>query len=521
MRFLPIGVPYHSHLLAGCTARALAALRAEEASHWTPSDLTFAVYNTHDGTDLRDVKTNLELFSSLFSQVFSEQIYWSEKATQFPSSATHVIDFGTGGASGIGSLCIRNWEGRGIRTILLGNRAEGVGAGKEAWSTGEVLREKRWKDQFSPRLVRTSDGRVHIDTPFSRLLNKPPLMVAGMYVAPRSSRLLTRAGPRARCRPASFRQCSRRATTSSSRVVDTTTPRRCETRSTRSRRRWTYLESASLSTHSTSTSDNGTSLAVLCAADPRRTFQLPLWQQMKKEGLPIEGLCVAAGIPSSEKAKEIIDGLRDAGIKHISFKPGSVDGIRQVINIAGANPDYPIILQWTGGRAGGHHSCEDFHAPILATYSSIRARSNIILVGGSGFGDDNADDTYPYLSGAWSEAFGVMRMPFDGFLFASRVMVAKEAHTSETIKQLIVDAQGVDDHQWCVACLEAVLVLTDAGSKRMTSRREGSSPSRLSSASRSTRSPRAASSSGRSSTRLSSPLPRTSRSRSSLPTSNT
>lgn len=127
---------------------------------------------------------------------------------------------------------------------------------------------------------------------------------------------------------------------------------------------------------------------------------------------------------------------------------GSVDGIRQVINIAAANPDYPIILQWTGGRAGGHHSCEDFHSPILATYSSIRARSNIVLLAGSGFGHDGAEDTYPYLSGEWSEAMGVQRMPFDGFLFGSRVMVAKEAHTSETIKQLIVDAQGVDDHQW-------------------------------------------------------------------------
>jgi enoyl reductase-like protein len=43
---------------------------------------------------------------------------------------------------------------------------------------------------------------------------------------------------------------------------------------------------------------------------------------------------------------------------------------------------------------------------------------------------------------------GAERMPFDGFLFGSRVMVAKEAHTSEAIKQLIVDAKGVDDHQW-------------------------------------------------------------------------
>lgn len=126
---------------------------------------------------------------------------------------------------------------------------------------------------------------------------------------------------------------------------------------------------------------------------------------------------------------------------------GSVDGIRQVINIAGSNPDFPIILQWTGGRAGGHHSCEDFHAPILSTYASIRQHSNISLVAGSGFGD--ADAAYPYLSGEWSEKnYGVARMPFDGFLFASWVMVAKEAHTSESVKQLIVDAQGVDDDKW-------------------------------------------------------------------------
>lgn len=39
-------------------------------------------------------------------------------------------------------------------------------------------------------------------------------------------------------------------------------------------------------------------------------------------------------------------------------------------------------------------------------------------------------------------------MPFDGFLLASRVMVAKEAHTSSSVKDLIVKAQGVDDAQW-------------------------------------------------------------------------
>jgi fatty acid synthase subunit beta len=92
---------------------------------------------------------------------------------------------------------------------------------------------------------------------------------------------------------------------------------------------------------------------------------------MRKERLPVEGFCVAAGIPSTEKAAEIIEGLTKAGTKHISFKPGSVGGIQRVVNIAASNPDFPIILRWTGGCAGGHHSFEDFHQPILATYRSI------------------------------------------------------------------------------------------------------------------------------------------------------
>ena len=35
---------------------------------------------------------------------------------------------------------------------------------------------------------------------------------------------------------------------------------------------------------------------------------------MRKEGLPIEGFCVAAGIPSTKKAAEIIEGLASADV---------------------------------------------------------------------------------------------------------------------------------------------------------------------------------------------------------------
>ncbi|KAF8287733.1 hypothetical protein DL93DRAFT_2234536 [Clavulina sp. PMI_390] len=181
--------------------------------------------------------------------------------------------------------------------------------------------------------------------------------------------------------------------------------------------------------------------------NPRQfNFQFPLWQEMKREGLPVKGFCVTAGIPSTEMAIEITDGLRSCGIKHVAFKPGSVDGIRQVVAIAAANPDFPIIVQRTGGCAGGHHLYEDFPQPILATYGSIRQQPNISLVGGPGFGD--RESVWLYMSGEWSTAFGVQPMPYNGVLFGLWVMIFKKAHTSESVKQLLVQAPGADNDKW-------------------------------------------------------------------------
>ena len=71
----------------------------------------------------------------------------------------------------------------------------------------------------------------------------------------------------------------------------------------------------------------------------------------------------------------------------MAFKPGSMDAVQEVIDIAKANPKMTVMLQWTGGRGGGHHSFEDHHAPMLAKYGDIRREKNIVLVCGSGFGD--------------------------------------------------------------------------------------------------------------------------------------
>ena len=268
-------------------------------------------------------------------------------------------------------------------------------------------------------LYTASDGIVHLDTPFSRLLGKPPIMVAGMT-------------------PSTVKAGFVSAVLNAGYHVELAGGGHYNAAAVRAK---------VAEIQKVIPAGVGLTLNSLYINPRQFGFQFPLWQEMRKEGLPIEGFCVAAGIPSTEKAAEIISGLRDAGIKHVAFKPGSIDGIRQVVSIAAANPDFPVILQWTGGRAGGHHSCEDFHQPILATYGSIRQQANISLVAGSGFG--GADDFFPYLTGEWSvKRYGVQAMPFDGLLFASRVMVAKEAHTSSSVKDLIVAAPGVEDGAW-------------------------------------------------------------------------
>ena len=263
-----------------------------------------------------------------------------------------------------------------------------------------------------------SDGTIHIDTPFSRLLGKPPIMVAGMT-------------------PSTVKAGFVSAVLSAGYHIELAGGGHYNPAA---------LRSKVAEIQANIPAGVGITLNALYINPRQFNFQLPLLQEMRREGLPIEGFCVAAGIPTTEKAAEIIEGLTEAGIRHVSFKPGSVDGIRQVVNIAASNPHFPIILQWTGGRAGGHHSCEDVHQPILSTYSHIRQHPNIMLIGGSGFG--GSEDLWPYLTGDWSVEYGVHPMPFDGFLFASRVMVAKEAHTSSSVKDLIVAAPGVADAQW-------------------------------------------------------------------------
>ncbi|KAI8145418.1 fatty acid synthase [Fennellomyces sp. T-0311] len=417
-RFLPITAPFHSNYLEQASDILKEDIkRGNLAFH--AKDLKVPVFATDSGDDLRSSK---DLTLDLVSLICARPVHW-EKAIAL-NDLTHIIDFGPGGASGIGGLTHRNKEGTGVQILLAGalegsNRDLSYKADLFDSDLRAVTYSQNWAKAFQPKLVKTtSNGRIHVDTRLSRLLGKPPMMVAGMTPSTVSEEFVS-------------------AVMNAGYHVELAGGGHYNEKMLRSK-----VDKIMNLTRA----GEGVTLNILFLNVRQWGFQYPLVQVMRKEGLPMEGVCIAAGVPSLDVANEILANLQESGIRHVAFKPGSIDTIRQVVSIAASNPTMPIIMEWTGGRAGGHHSFEDFHQPILETYASIRRQPNIVLVAGSGFG--GADDTLPYLTGDWALKFGYPAMPFDGILFGSRMMVSKEGLASPAVKQAMVDAPGVDDDSW-------------------------------------------------------------------------
>ncbi|KAJ3130628.1 3-oxoacyl-[acyl-carrier-protein] synthase, partial [Physocladia obscura] len=418
-RFLPVTVPFHSSYLKNVPAVLADDIKTLNLT-FSAEKIKIPVFNTNTGADLAN--SGKKLTYSLVEQICTLPVFW-ELATKQP--VTHILDFGPGGSSGIGGLTHRNKEGTGVQVIL---------ANAFEVSTNELLDKSylfdhdvsairfasNWAEKYQPKLIRVaSTNEVQIDTSFSRLLGKPPLMVAGMTPCTMDERFVSaiiNAGYHVEL-AGGGQHTEGHLRSRVHQILDLVGP------------------------------GEGITLNILFLNPRLWGFQYPATMAMRQEGIPMEGICVAAGVPSLDVADEIVSNLKRAGIRHVAFKPGGVETIRRVISIAKSHPDMPVILQWTGGRGGGHHSFEDFHGPMLETYAAIRRVPNIVLVVGSGFGD--AAGTVPYLTGDWSVEFDYAPMPFDGILFGSRVMVAKEALTSQAVKQLIVNAPGItEEAQW-------------------------------------------------------------------------
>jgi enoyl reductase-like protein len=363
---------------------------------------------------LRNFEGNMA--QSLCDQIFTKPIFW-DKVTAFNPMASNLVDFGPGGLNGVGSLTQRNLDGTGVALCHFGGSDMLYSQTFESFAS--------WENTWGPKLERDSyfivnfrDGRVLINNALTRLTGKPPIWCCGMTPSTVSGEFVV-------------------AITNSGYSVELAGGGHYNAKMLREKIE--FIKNNIEPGH-------GIILNSLYINQRQWGFQYPLWCQLRKEGVPVEGLTIAAGIPSGDVAKEIIKNLKEAGIKFVSFKPGSTEGLLQVAAIARTNPDFPIILQWTGGRAGGHHSYEDMHEPLIATYSQLRRNPNLVLVVGSGLG--SAEDSWPYITGDWSLKFGLPKMPTDGVLFGSRLMTAKECKTSLAAKEAIVAASGVEDKLW-------------------------------------------------------------------------
>ncbi|KAF9768132.1 hypothetical protein IL306_014601, partial [Fusarium sp. DS 682] len=414
LSYLPVTAPFHtSHLQGACDL----VLQDVQNLRFERRDMKMPIYDTTDGSDMAAKQDNEDLIPDLVKMVLTKRLDWPQ-TVRIPN-ATHILDLGPGlKFEGIGALTDRLKHGLGVRTIvfsMLKSSSPEIGDRAELLDRRRVVENTSWQYQYAPKLEYFSSGTTSIQTKLTRLLNLPPIMVAGM--TPTTSNwpfvvATMNAGYHIELAAGGFHES-------------------------------TGLEAAIRSVVSNAPAGRGVTCNVIYANPRALNWQLALIRKLQNQALPIEGLTIGGGVPSPEVASSYI---RDWDFKHISFKPGSVNAIKQVIQISKLNPGFPIILQWTGGRAGGHHSFEDFHEPLLQTYSQIRACSNIILVAGGGFG--NAEDSYPYLSGKWSIHYGNAPMPVDGILLGSRVMVAREARTSPEAKALIAQVPGVSDAQW-------------------------------------------------------------------------
>ena len=309
---------------------------------------------------------------------------------------------------------------------LVGNLVQGTGVGVvEATSQAqraelstmedEPARTQDWT-RFAPRLLATPAG-PRVQTAFSRLTGKPPILLAGMTpttVEPEIVAAAANAGYWAEL--AGGGQVT-------AEVFD---------------RHVAQLEEQL---------EEGRTVEFNAMFMDRYLWNLQFGSQhivpkKRESGTPIDGVVVSAGIPETDEAVKLIGQLNGEGFPYVAFKPGTVDQIRQVIVIAKEVAPTPILMEVEGGAAGGHHSWESLDDLLSTTYAEVRACPNIVLVAGGGIGTpERAAD---YISGQWSQAYHLPAMPVDGVMVGTAAMTAKEAHTNPEVKQALVRTPGID-----------------------------------------------------------------------------
>ncbi|WP_370616341.1 fatty acid synthase subunit beta domain-containing protein [Mumia qirimensis] len=328
------------------------------------------------------------------------------------SGAEWILDLGPGNLASL--LAEYEATARGVGLVAPATRQ-----GQRILTTpGAAPRRAAAWSSYAPKPVTLPDGRTVLETSFTRLTGRSPILLAGMTPTTVDAPIVAAAAN------AGF---------------------------------WSELAGGGQVTEGIF-ADRIEELTGLL--EPGRTFafnalyldpylwkmqlgQQRLVQRARANGAAVDAVVVSAGIPELPDAVALVEELRDAGISYVVFKPGTVKQIREVLAIAREAAPIPIVVHVEGGKAGGHHSWEDLDDLLLTTYAQLRAQDNVVVCVGGGIGTPEAASAY--LTGAWARRHGYPAMPLDGILVGTAAMATREATTSPQVKQMLVDTPGTPD----------------------------------------------------------------------------
>ncbi len=354
-----------------------------------------------------------ELAASLTQEVLVDPIDWVAIVDRTVSEgAQWILDLGPGDL--LSRLTSGSLKGTGVGVLAASTRS----GQRSLFTPGAAPEVAPAWSEFAPKPVRLPNGRVVVETTFTKLTGRSPILLAGMTPTTVDAKIVAAAANAGH---------------------------------------WAELAGGGQVTEQIF-ADRVEELKKLL--HPGRAVQFNslfldpyLWklqlggkrlvQKSRSAGAPFDGVIVTAGIPELEEAVALIEELTEVGITHVAFKPGTVAQIRAVLRIADAVPGYPVIMHIEGGRAGGHHSWEDLDDLLLDTYAELRGRDNVIVCVGGGIG--TPERATEYLTGTWSQRHGYPVMPLDGVLVGTAAMATLEATTAPEVKQLLVDTPGTPD----------------------------------------------------------------------------
>ena len=350
----------------------------------------------------------------LASQVLTDDVDWQQQVNdalaKADASKVWFVDFGPGTTASKLTTALVDGTGAGI--VSLATTKDRIAAME---LEGEPERLADWS-AFAPRVVSTANGR-EVSTAFTRLTGKKPVLLAGMTPTTVDPEIVAAAA-----NDGYWAELAGGGQVTED-VLDTHV---------------NELESQLR---------EGASVEFNAMFMDRYLWNLQfggkrLVPRKRASGAPIDGVVVSAGIPEFDEAVQLVRTLNKDGFPYVAFKPGTVDQIRQVLRIAAALEPTQIIMEVEGGSAGGHHSWESLDDLLISTYAQVRDHRNVVLVAGGGIGTPGR--AADYICGQWSQRYGMPLMPVDGVLVGTAVMTAKEAHTSDQVKDLLVATPGID-----------------------------------------------------------------------------